>query len=32
MMIPILPALENRKQWVEFFQRERPYAQINLLT
>ena len=28
MMIPILPALENREQWIEFFQRERPYAQV----
>ena len=28
MMIPILPALENRKQWIEFFQRERSYAQV----
>jgi len=28
MMIPILPQLERRQQWIDFFQRERPYAQI----
>jgi len=28
MMIPILSELESRQQWIAFFQRERPYAQI----
>lgn len=28
MMIPILPELESREQWIGFFQRERPYAQV----
>lgn len=28
MMIPILPQLESRQEWVAFFQRERPYAQV----
>lgn len=28
MMIPILPELENREQWLSFLRRERPYAQV----
>ena len=27
-MIPVLPELENREQWLAFLRRERPYAQV----
>ena len=28
MIIPVLPELENREEWLRFLRRERPYAQV----